>query len=200
MTNDPTKNWKLSTLALMAVVAMLVVPAPTQGASENTNLIQQILAIVQSIQTILVGTDGSVASLQSDVTAIKTKTDNLPDDTAAALNEIKAGVGGYGPLNRTLVKSFATSGGTVTYACTSTGPFLLHVHSSGDNATVSAGIDFVFTHHEVVNSHQNAYMVLGGDPGDSIKIIVAGGAFANVLITMQHADGQIASCESLGTT
>jgi hypothetical protein len=47
----------------------VALPAPTRGASDNTNLIQQILVLVQSIQAILVGTDGSVASRQSDVTA-----------------------------------------------------------------------------------------------------------------------------------
>jgi hypothetical protein len=204
---NPPGRWKFTTVVSAVVLALVIMSAPTYGASDNTNLIQQILVLVQNIQTILVGTDVSVSSLQGDVSAIKAKTDNLPSDMATTLTEIRGAVGGYGPLNRTLMHSFRLADGgkaSTRVACTSPGPFLLHVQGEGYNANIDVSLNgAVPFHNNYLKPDDRSYMVVGGDPGDVITVRAATPdayyTFVNVLITMEYVDGQIASCNPAGT-
>ena len=179
----------------------MALPAPTRGASDNTNLIQQILVIVQSIQAILVGTDGSVASLQSDVTAIKARTDNLPTDTQATLADIKNSVGS-GPLNHMVMHSFPVSQGEAEQvSCSSSGPFLLHVHgrSLRDGVVSVEGGGVSYGEHPT-SDNGPAHIVVGGEPGDLMTIRAAAADLSNpnnftdVLITMQTTEGAVTAC------
>jgi hypothetical protein len=194
-------TWKPLVAALIVVLALIVFPTPTRALSDNTNLIQQILAIVQGIQTILVGTDGSVASLQSDVSAIKARTDHLPADTAATLTDIKNSLG-TGPLTKMFATSFTVDLGEETLVdCSSSGPFLLHVHGSGRDGVIAVGDRVTFGYEEHVTSNQTAHIVAGGNGGDVISIHTSAARvfnpnnFIRVLITMQTTqDANIGTC------
>lgn len=190
-------TWKSFVAALAVVLALMVFPTPTRGASDNTNPIQQILATLQSMQAILVGTDGSVGSLQSDVSAIKTRTDNLPADTKATLTDIKNSVGG-GPLNKMFMQSFTVEKGEEKQVtCSSSGPFLLHIHGSGRDGVISVTDNVTAGYAEHVISNQTAHIVVGGNGGDAMTIdtsaadVVNPNNFIRVLITMQTTEGAI---------
>jgi hypothetical protein len=170
-----------------------------RGASDNTNLIQQILTIVQSIQAVIVGTDVSVASLQSQITAIKAKTDNLPADTNATLNQLKANIGS-GPLNRMFMKTaFVNSFEEKEFVCSSSGPFLLHIAVSGEGLTVATLDSVVLLFQKYTNSHEGANFVVGGNPGQQIKVFAreVEGDSMTLLITMQTTEGAVVQCNEV---
>ena len=83
-TNRRTFSKRRLVVLLMVVLAPAAV-ASTVFAAPDVNPVQQILTIVQGIQATLTGTGGSIAALQSDVVAIKAKTDNLPENTSGTL-------------------------------------------------------------------------------------------------------------------
>jgi hypothetical protein len=194
-------TWKPLVAALIVVLALILFPTPARALSDNTNLIQQILAILQSIQTILVGTHGSVASLQSDVSAVKTRTDNLPADTEAALTDIKNSVGA-GPLTKMFATSFTVELGEEKLVnCSSSGPFLLHIHGSGRDGVISVTDSATFGYEEHVISGQTAHIVAGGNGGDAVSVHTSAAEvfnpnnFIRVLITMQTTqDAIIGTC------
>jgi hypothetical protein len=211
MQQSPRNPWKYATLVLTVFLASIVLPAtftsPLGAASDNTNLIQQILVAVQSIQstlgTLTAGT-GAISNLQTDVTAIKERTDNLPADTESALTEIKGAVGS-GPMNRFfrahLNLSLSESGNT---HCSSSGPFLLHIHSHGIHAHIGGSLivggvetDILFVH---AVGEETPMVVVGGNAGEVIRVSgFAGGetnpnAFLQTLITMQTTEGAIVAC------
>ena len=202
MTKFPTRKWTFSMIGLTMLLALVVLPAsfvsPARAASDNTNLIQQILSIVQNIQATLTGTGGSLSSLQSDVTAIKTKTDNLPQDTDAKLTTLHQSVDDSGPLNRMCMKAFnlgISETGEVT--CSSTGPYLLHIHADGIDAVVDATLGQTTLFADRVG---RASVVVGGNANQAITIRGSVGsqtnpnAYVDVLITMQTTASTVVGC------
>jgi hypothetical protein len=151
---------------------------------------------VQSIQSVIVGTDVSVASLQSQIAAIKAKTDALPADTAATLNQIKANIGS-GPLNRMFTKSLFLVSERQAVVCTSSGPFLLHVAVNGGGLIVASVNGAGYS--KFTNSHEGATFVIGGNLGEEINIEAeeTAGMGMPILITMQTTEGAIVRCDEI---
>jgi hypothetical protein len=187
-----------------AFVVLLLVSAPlvrpVAAASDNTNLIQQILAIVERIDTAvagLTGLGGSFSTLQADVTTIKAKTSNLPDNTAAVLTEISGNVGS--PLTRMFMASFTVSQGqTGSMTCTSSGPFLLHVHGHGIHADIAAQLNT--STFQTVLMPVPVNFVLGGNASDAFTLtfVVANvsnpNAYGTAFVTMQTTQGSVVGC------
>ena len=75
-------KWKYTTVGLAAILAVgFSFPDAFAAAS-----IDSVLSVVKDIQTKvnnLSGPSGSISTLQTDLTAIKTKTNELPDDPAS---------------------------------------------------------------------------------------------------------------------
>ena len=190
--------------ACAAFVVMLLVAAPlarpVTAASDNTNLIQQILAIVQRIDTAiagLTGVGGSFSSLQSDVGAIKSKTGNLPDDTAGVLTEIRGNIGS--PLTQMFMHTFTVgTGETDSMTCSSSGPFLLHVHAHGIHSNISAALNEAPIGYGSLPVPVN--YVLGGNAGDAITLTIDvanefnPNAFGYAFVTMQTTEGSVVGC------
>ena len=190
----------------IAMLLLLILPLPfvtgVAAESENTNLMQQIFAAVQRIETAvtgLSGVNGSLSGLQSDVTAIKTKTDALPANTAAALTEIKANIG-YGPLTHIFMDSFLVhSSQTDSITCISSGPYLAFVQARGIDADVTASLN-----GSSVMSNNSlpvpTTLTLGGNPGDALTIeLIVGSqvnpnAYALGLVTIQTTEGSVIGC------
>jgi hypothetical protein len=173
---------------------------PVSAATDNANLVQQILDIVrrtESAVTGLTGLGGSLSTLQGDVTAIKSKTGNLPDDTADVLNEIRGNIGS--PLTRMFMQTFVVGlGDTESMTCSSTGPYLLHVHGHGIHASISSTLNGAGVGYGSLPVPQ--YLVLGGNAGDEIQLTISVGtetnpnAFGYALVTMQTTEGAVISC------
>jgi len=187
-----------ASVVLLMVSAPLV--RPVAAASDNTNLIQQILTLVQQIESQVVGLTGlggSLTTLQGDVSTIKAKTSNLPDNTAAVLTEIAGNVGS--PLTRMFMASFTVSQGqTGSMTCTSSGPFLLHVHGHGIHADISAQLNTSTFHTILLPVPVN--FVLGGNPSDAFTLtfvvqdISNPNAFGTAFVTMQTTPGSVVGC------
>ena len=164
-TNDAARRWKRLTVGSIIVLALVAATVPVRGASDNTNLIQQILVIVQSIQSVIVGTDVSVASLQSQITAIKAKTDKLPADTYATLIEV-----GNRPLNRIVLKKMHLQlGDEKLVECASSAPFVVTIHGESRDGEVGVvnNTEGVW-YSESTNSQKSAHIVFGGNANDAI--------------------------------
>ena len=156
---DATRRWKRLTVGSMIALALVGAAVPARGASDNTNLIQQVLTIVQSIQSVIVGTDVSVASLQSQIAAIRTKTDKLPADTAATLIEIKNGT-----LNRIVVKSMRVHLGEEKHVeCASSAPFLMTLHGKSRDGELAVVNNDGIGYGESIDSSKSAHIVSGGN-------------------------------------
>ena len=187
-----------------AFVLLLFVSAPfvrpVTAASDNTNIVQQILAIVQHIDTAVVGLTGlggSFSTLQADVGAIKAKTSNLPDNTASALTDLRANVDL--PLTRMFMATFNVSTGeTGSMTCISSGPFLLHVHAHGIHSDISSELNGSALGHGSIPVPVN--YVLGGNAGDAIKLTIHvenvfnPNAFGYAFVTMQTTEGSVMGC------
>jgi hypothetical protein len=202
-----TRLWRRTSAYASVGVALVVgllllapLVRPVAAASDNTNLIQQILATVQRIEaevTGFTGLGGSFSALQSDVTAIKSKTDNLPNDTATVLNEINANTGS--PLTHMFMKNFVVhTGETGSMTCSSTGPFLLHVHAHGIHADIQASLNGTDVSHGYLPVPQ--YFVLGGNASDAIALTIQvanefnPNAYGFAFVTMQTTEGSVLGC------
>jgi uncharacterized protein YoxC len=209
MTKFSANTWKLSTIGLTILLALIVLPAafvsPVNAVSDNTNLVQQILLIVQNIQTGLTGASGSLSTLGTDVGAIKAKTDNLPQDTEAKLTTLQQSVDDVkesaGPLNKMFMKTLSfgiSEQGGVT--CSSTGPYLLHVHAQGVNSNVFAELNQTPIYGDLLDSFRTTSFVVGGSASDLIRISGSAGsatnpnAFIDILITMQTTASAVVGC------
>jgi len=190
MTQPSVRIWRSATilLALLFALKTLHVPiGPAVVTAQGGNPLDQILGSLHNIQTTvngLTGSGGSLATLQSDVTAIK-------------------GSIGAGPLNRMFVHAFtASTGQTVSVVCSSTGPFLLHISADGLDSNVAAalngspGVDFAAR----VGSTKSPSFAIGGNVGQTITVEGQGGsstnpnAFVDVLVTMQTTAGAVVAC------
>jgi hypothetical protein len=192
----------LSVGAVFVVMLLMSAPLvrPVTAASDNTNLIQQILLTAQRIDTAiagLTGLGGSFSSLQGDVGAIRSKTGNLPDDTAGVLTEIRGNIGS--PLTRMSMHTFVVSTGeTDSMTCSSSGPFLLHVHAHGIHSNISAALNEAAIGYGSLPVPVN--FVLGGNAGDAIKLTIDvanefnPNAFGYVFVTMQTTEGSVVGC------
>jgi|GEM_PF-6664469 len=192
----------LSVCAAFVVMLLMSAPLvrPVTAASDNTNLIQQILVTVQRIDTAiagLTGLGGSFSSLQGDVGAIRSKTSNLPDDTAGVLTEIRGNIGS--PLTRMFMHTFLVSTGeTDSMTCSSSGPFLLHVHAHGIHSDISAALNEAGIGYGSLPVPVN--FVLGGNAGDAIKLTIQvanefnPNAFGYAFVTMQTTEGSVVGC------
>jgi hypothetical protein len=202
-----TRLWRRTSAYASVGVALVVglllsapLVRPVAAASDNTNLVQQVLVTVQRIEaelTAFTGLGGSFSSLQSDITAIKSKTDNLPNDTAAVLSGISANTGSS--LTHMYMKNFSViTGETGSMTCSSTGPFLLHVHSHGIHADILPSLNGT--------SISNGFLpvpvdfVLGGNAGDAITLTIEVGndvnpnAYGFAFVTMQTTEGAVLGC------
>jgi hypothetical protein len=109
----------------MCVVALASLPFSVVHAdSDQTNLVQQILKVVKDIETkltSLIGTTDALSTLQTDVSAIKAKTGNLPIDpasettvmtraTQASVDAVQQAVGNLQTGGMTQVRSYILSG------------------------------------------------------------------------------------------
>jgi hypothetical protein len=192
-------------VAFAVLVLLLILPAfvtPVAAVSDNTNMMQQILAAVTRIETTvlgLTGIGGSLSGLQSDVTSIKAKTDSLPDDIATTLGDIRASIGS-GPMNRMFMHSLTVgTGQTDSVTCTSSGPYLAYIQGRGINADFRAyknGVPLMSGHSLPVPSS----VTLGFNVGEAMKIefVVSSetnpNSFALGIITIQTTEGAIIGC------
>ena len=99
------------------------------------------------------------------------------------------------------MKSFIVSyGEEAQVQCISSRPFLLHIHGSGRDGVTSVGNENGAGYAEHVVSEQNAHIVFGGNPADSVTIHTSAALvfnpnnFVRVLITMQTTEDAIAAC------